>query len=42
MRRIDAKQSYATHIAHDLDHEEIDSGLPAGINLAYDGLVVEV
>ena len=42
MQRIDAKQSYATHIAHDLDHEEIDSGLPAGINLAYDGLVVEV
>lgn len=40
--RIAAKQSYATHIAHDLDHEEIDQTLPDGINLAYDGLVVEV
>jgi phosphoribosyl 1,2-cyclic phosphate phosphodiesterase len=42
MQRIGAKQSYATHIAHDLDYAETEKSLPAGINLAYDGLVVEL
>ncbi len=42
MQKIGAKQSYATHIAHDLDFEETEKTLPAGINLAYDGLVVNL
>jgi len=36
------KQTYFTHIAHEIDHEETDKTLPAGINLAYDGLSIDV
>jgi phosphoribosyl 1,2-cyclic phosphate phosphodiesterase len=38
-RKIGAKQTYFTHIAHRLGlHERIDRELPTGIALAYDGL----
>jgi phosphoribosyl 1,2-cyclic phosphate phosphodiesterase len=30
-----------THIAHDLDHTETNARLPAGVELAYDGLRLE-
>jgi phosphoribosyl 1,2-cyclic phosphate phosphodiesterase len=36
------KQTYFTHIAHEIDHEETDKSLPAGIKLAYDGLSINV
>jgi phosphoribosyl 1,2-cyclic phosphate phosphodiesterase len=38
-RRIGAKRTYFTHIAHELKHAETNAGLPAGMELAYDGLV---
>lgn len=41
-RRIGAKQTWLTHIAHDLGHEETNRMLPANIQLAYDGLSVPV
>jgi len=35
--------AYFTHISHQMGlHEEIESGLPGGIHLAYDRLVIEV
>jgi phosphoribosyl 1,2-cyclic phosphate phosphodiesterase len=37
-RRIGAGQTYFTHIAHDLPHEQTCAALPAGMSLAYDGL----
>ncbi|MEO7270747.1 MAG: MBL fold metallo-hydrolase [Vicinamibacterales bacterium] len=40
-RRIGARRSYFTHICHDLSHAGISAGLPPGIELAYDGLMVE-
>jgi phosphoribosyl 1,2-cyclic phosphate phosphodiesterase len=40
--QIRARQTYFTHIAHDIIHAELDPQLPAGINLAYDGLAVEI
>lgn len=40
--RIGARQTYFTHIAHELGHASTCAGLPAGMTLAYDGLVVEV
>ncbi|MBI5865061.1 MAG: MBL fold metallo-hydrolase [Planctomycetes bacterium] len=40
-RRIGAKQTYFTHIAHELGHEATNATLPAGMALAHDGLVVE-
>jgi phosphoribosyl 1,2-cyclic phosphate phosphodiesterase len=41
-RRIGAKQTWLTHIAHELGHEETNRALPAGVALAYDGLTVPV
>jgi phosphoribosyl 1,2-cyclic phosphate phosphodiesterase len=41
-RRIGARQTWFTHIAHDLGHEETNRSLPGNIQLAYDGLSVPV
>lgn len=41
-RRIGARQTWFTHIAHDLGHEETNRALPQNIQLAYDGLSVPV
>ncbi len=40
--RLKPKQTFFTHIAHEIDHEETDKTLPPGIQLAYDGLAIEV
>jgi phosphoribosyl 1,2-cyclic phosphate phosphodiesterase len=37
-RRIGAKNTWLTHIAHELGHESTNSKLPEGIRMAYDGL----
>ena len=41
-RRIGAKQTWFTHIAHELGHEQTNQALPAGVALAYDGLTLPV
>ncbi len=41
-RKVNAKQTYLTHISHDLDHEQANALLPDGIDLAYDGLRVSI
>ena len=40
--RIGARRTFFTHMCHDLGHEETSRTLPAGMALAYDGLVIEV
>jgi phosphoribosyl 1,2-cyclic phosphate phosphodiesterase len=40
--RLGAERAYFTHICHDLPHAETCAGLPPGVELAYDGLVLEV
>jgi phosphoribosyl 1,2-cyclic phosphate phosphodiesterase len=40
-QRIGAARTYFTHICHDLPHEATNARLPAGIELAYDGLVID-
>ena len=40
--RIGAAQTWLTHIAHDLGHEETNSNLPPEIQLAHDGLVLPI
>ena len=40
-RRIGAKRTLFTHMCHDLPHVATSARLPAGFELAYDGLVVE-
>jgi phosphoribosyl 1,2-cyclic phosphate phosphodiesterase len=42
-RELGASEAYFTHISHQLGtHEEVQSELPQGINLAYDGLEISV
>ena len=41
-KRIDAQQTWFTHIAHDLPHTETNAALPANVRLAHDGLTFEV
>ncbi len=40
--RLGAERTWLTHICHDLPHAETCAQLPPGVELAYDGLVVEV
>ncbi len=42
-KKINAKQTYFTHVSHRLGtHAEISKELPEGIHLAYDGLVLTI
>ena len=40
-RRIGPRRAYFTHMCHDLAHAATCARLPAGMELAYDGLVLE-
>jgi len=39
--RVGARQTYFTHIAHDLGHAATSGGLPPGMALAHDGLRID-
>lgn len=41
-KRIGARHTWFTHIAHELGHEATNRMLPDGVRLAYDGLTVPV
>ena len=40
--RIGAARTYFTHMSHELGHAETCARLPPGVELAYDGLVLEI
>lgn len=39
---VGAKNTYLTHIAHELEHESINKELPAHIQLGFDGLELDI
>jgi phosphoribosyl 1,2-cyclic phosphate phosphodiesterase len=39
--RIAPRRAYLTHMSHDLGHEATNARLPAGVELAYDGLSLD-
>jgi phosphoribosyl 1,2-cyclic phosphate phosphodiesterase len=41
LQRIRAKRSFLIHMCHDLDHDATQRGLPAGIEVSWDGLWLE-
>ncbi len=40
--RIGARRTYFTHIAHDIDHGDLQISLPTSMELGYDGLSFEI
>jgi phosphoribosyl 1,2-cyclic phosphate phosphodiesterase len=42
VERMKPQQTYLTHICHDLPHVATNQSLPAGVELAYDGLTFEI
>jgi phosphoribosyl 1,2-cyclic phosphate phosphodiesterase len=38
--RLRPRQTFLTHLTHNVDHAAVDMSLPAGIRLAYDGLCI--
>jgi phosphoribosyl 1,2-cyclic phosphate phosphodiesterase len=41
-QRVNAEQTFFTHIAHDLDHVATEAALPLNVRLAYDGLALPI
>jgi phosphoribosyl 1,2-cyclic phosphate phosphodiesterase len=42
IRKINPKRAVLTHLSHSFDYNELNSTLPQGIELAYDGMIIEV
>ena len=42
IERIAPRRAYLTHMTHDLGHAATNARLPAGVELAYDGLRLDV
>lgn len=40
--RVKPRQAYFTHICHDLPHAATNAALPNGVELAYDGLALQI
>lgn len=42
VQRLAPQQAYFTHMTHDLPHAKTNARLPEGVELAYDGLVLDI
>ncbi|TLD43121.1 MAG: Metal-dependent hydrolase of the beta-lactamase superfamily I [Candidatus Jettenia ecosi] len=42
VEKLRPHKAYFTHMCHDIEHEEANRKLPAGVEFAFDGLVIEV
>jgi len=40
--RLQPKTAYLTHLSHEFDHAALEDELPAGVSVAFDGLVIDV
>lgn len=41
-RKVGAEETWLTHISHDLDHDKTNVYLPEGVQMAYDGLILDL
>lgn len=41
-QKIGARKTWLIHLAHEVEHDEVDAKLPDGIRLAWDGLVLDL
>jgi phosphoribosyl 1,2-cyclic phosphate phosphodiesterase len=42
VEQLKSQRTYFVHMSHDVEHHDTNSRLPEGVELAYDGLVVEI
>jgi phosphoribosyl 1,2-cyclic phosphate phosphodiesterase len=42
IKRLKPRRALLTHISHDIKHEDTSGHLPAGVEIAYDGLTMEL
>ena len=42
IEKVAPRRAFLTHMTHDLGHAATSAKLPAGVELAYDGLVLDV
>jgi len=42
VEKLRPQHAYFTHIAHELGHTQTNARLPAGVALAFDGLVLDI
>lgn len=42
VKQVKPRKAYFTHMCHDIEHEEDNRKLPAGVEFAFDGLVIEL
>jgi phosphoribosyl 1,2-cyclic phosphate phosphodiesterase len=42
IERLKPRRALLTHISHDIKHSETSDHLPAGVEIAYDGLAIEI
>lgn len=42
VEQLRPSQTYLTHLTHEVDHASVNAVLPSGVELAYDGLTVEL
>lgn len=42
VEQLKPQKAYFTHMCHDIEHEEDSRKLPAGVEFAYDGLVIDI
>ncbi len=41
-RTVRARQTWLTHLSHELSHAELESELPSGVGIARDGLILDI
>jgi phosphoribosyl 1,2-cyclic phosphate phosphodiesterase len=41
-KEIGARETWLIHLAHEVEHEEVEAMLPPGVRVAYDGLVLDL
>lgn len=41
-KKVGAKQTFLTHLSHDYDHDVTNAGLPANVQLAFDGMRIPI
>lgn len=42
VQQLKPQKAYFTHMCHDIEHEEDNKKLPAGVEFAFDGLVIDL